>query len=212
MFELLDIVRVKKEYPELSLTSNNIGTVVDIHNGGEAYTVEFIDENGDTIEQALYTDFTESELEYVPTKLDGGSSQERIKEMKKFFGLKPEQSFQDIDVDDNDYIWRDRKADILQWVKSMSYEEIAEQFELRERRYSCDYKEAVEDAKRMRNMTDEEFQEHLEYLAFREKESNPDKIVLCPRCGNRLIYKENGNSHTIRCVTEGCIKETCRGI
>ena len=104
--------------------------------------------------------------------------------MKKFFGLKPEQSFQDIDVDDKDYIWRDRKADILQWVKSMSYEEIAEQFELRERRYSCDYKEAAEYAKRVRNMTDEEFQEHLEYLAFREKESNPDKIVFVNSAGN----------------------------
>ncbi|MBR5496160.1 MAG: DUF4926 domain-containing protein [Oscillospiraceae bacterium] len=65
MFELLDIVRVKKEYPELSLTPKHIGTIVDVHNGGEAYTVEFIDENGDTIEKALYTEFTESELEKV---------------------------------------------------------------------------------------------------------------------------------------------------
>lgn len=114
MFELNDMVKVKKEYPELSLTPKHIGAIVDAHNGGEVYTVEFIDENGDTIEQALYTEFTESELEYVQTKLDGGSLEERIKEMKKFFGLKPEQSFQDIDVDDKDYIWRDRKADILQ--------------------------------------------------------------------------------------------------
>ena len=39
----------------------DIGTIVDIHNGGEAYTVEFIDENGETIEEAFYTEFTESE-------------------------------------------------------------------------------------------------------------------------------------------------------
>lgn len=109
MFELLDIVRVKKEYPELSLTPNNIGTIVDVHNDGEAYTVEFIDENGDTIEKALYAEFAESELEYVPTKLDGGSFEERIKEMKKFFRLKPEQSFQDIDIDDNDVICRNNR-------------------------------------------------------------------------------------------------------
>ena len=32
MLELLDVVRVKKEYPEFSLTPKNIGTIVDIHN------------------------------------------------------------------------------------------------------------------------------------------------------------------------------------
>ena len=99
MLELLDVVRVKKEYPELSLTPKNIGTIVDIHNDGDAYTVEFIDEKGETIEKALYKEFTESELEYVPTKLDGGSLEERTKEMKKFFGLRPNQSFQDLDVE-----------------------------------------------------------------------------------------------------------------
>ena len=102
MLELLDVVRVKKEYPELSLTPKNIGTIVDVHNGGEAYTVEFIDEKGETIEKALYKEFTESELEYVPTKLDGGSLEERTKEMKKFFGLRPDQSFQDLDVEVDD--------------------------------------------------------------------------------------------------------------
>ena len=106
----------------------------------------------------------------------------------------------------------DRKEEILQWIKSMSAEEIAEQFELRESRYSCDYKEAAEDAKRVRNMTDEEFQEHLEYLAFREKESNPDKKILCPRCGKELQYREAGKSYEIKCSTDGCIKMTLRGI
>ena len=101
MLELLDVVRVKKEYPELSLTPQNRGTIVDVHNGGEAYTVEFIDEKGETIEKALYKEFTESELEYVPTKLDGGR-EERTKEMKKFFGLRPDQSFQDLDVEVDD--------------------------------------------------------------------------------------------------------------
>ena len=99
MLELFDVVRVKKEYPELSLTPKNRGTIVDVHNGGEAYTVEFIDEKGETVEKALYKEFTASELEYVPTKLDGGSLEERTKEMKNFFGLSPDQSFQDLDVE-----------------------------------------------------------------------------------------------------------------
>lgn len=36
------------------------------------------------------------------TKIDGGTLEERIREMKEFFGLKPEQSFQDLDVDIED--------------------------------------------------------------------------------------------------------------
>lgn len=34
----------------------------------------------------------------------------------------------------------------------------------------------------------------------------------CPRCGNNIIYEENGNSYTIRCEKENCIKTDFRGI
>lgn len=33
------------------------------------------------------------------TKLDGETLEEQVKEMKEFFGLKPDQTFQDLDVD-----------------------------------------------------------------------------------------------------------------
>lgn len=36
------------------------------------------------------------------TRLDGGTLAERIKEMKEFFGLREDQSFQDLDVDIDD--------------------------------------------------------------------------------------------------------------
>ena len=36
------------------------------------------------------------------TILDSGTLEERISEMKEFLGLSPEQSFQDLDVDEND--------------------------------------------------------------------------------------------------------------
>lgn len=36
------------------------------------------------------------------TKIDGGTLEERIREMKEFFGLKPEQSFQDLEVDEEE--------------------------------------------------------------------------------------------------------------
>ena len=136
MLELLDVVRVKKEYPELSLTPKNRGTIVDVHNGGEAYTVEFVDEKGETIEKALYKEFTESELEYVVTKLysEDASLELQIKEAKKFFGLRPDQSFQDLDVevdDDEDYICDDREKDMCDEVKNMSKEEREEEFQSR---------------------------------------------------------------------------------
>ena len=35
-------------------------------------------------------------------KLDGGTLEERIKEMKEFCGLRPDQSFQDIEIFDED--------------------------------------------------------------------------------------------------------------
>lgn len=65
MLKLYDVVRVKKDYPELSLTTKNIGTIVDVLNDGEAYTVEFVDESGDTIEDALFIEFKKNVLEVI---------------------------------------------------------------------------------------------------------------------------------------------------
>ncbi len=36
------------------------------------------------------------------TILDGGTLEERISEIKEFFGLSPEQSFQDLKVEENE--------------------------------------------------------------------------------------------------------------
>ena len=36
------------------------------------------------------------------SKLDGGTLDERIAEAKELFGLKPEQSFKDLDVDEGE--------------------------------------------------------------------------------------------------------------
>ena len=38
------------------------------------------------------------------------------------------------------------------------------------------------------------------------------ETVLCPRCGNPLIYEETGNSFTVSCSNEECISAGCRGI
>ena len=49
---------------------------------------------------------------------------------------------------------------------------------------------------------------NVDINALSEKERNPNKIVLCPRCGKELIYKSVGNSYEIKCKTESCLKRT----
>lgn len=38
----------------------------------------------------------------IITQLDGGTLEERLASSKEFLGLSPNQSFQDLDVDEND--------------------------------------------------------------------------------------------------------------
>ena len=51
-----------------------------------------------------------------------------------------------------------------------------------------------------------------EIFALEEKALNPDKIVLCPRCGSKLQYREVGNSYEVKCLSTNCICETVRGL
>ena len=51
-----------------------------------------------------------------------------------------------------------------------------------------------------------------EWAALDKKIENPHTKVFCPRCGKELSYVSAGNSCEARCPTEGCIKETIRGL
>ena len=62
MFELYDTVVLLEDDPDTGVKAGTEGTVVYIQGNGEAYTVEFFDENGDTIEDALFKDFLPSQL------------------------------------------------------------------------------------------------------------------------------------------------------
>lgn len=44
------------------------------------------------------------------------------------------------------------------------------------------------------------------------KLNNPDKKVLCPRCGNEIIYEKRGNSIAVECKTPDCIHGGIRGL
>ena len=100
MLKLGDLVHVKKDYPHLSLTTKHIGAIVDILNNGEAYTVEFANENGDTIEEALFEYFNEDELS--PTFVLDGSDKNRNRWLKAWCGLRSDQSFQDLVIEDDE--------------------------------------------------------------------------------------------------------------
>lgn len=63
MLKLYDIVKLKNERPDLKIKTSNIGVIVDVLKDGEAYTVEFTEENGVTIENSLFVEFKENELE-----------------------------------------------------------------------------------------------------------------------------------------------------
>lgn len=63
MFKELDVVRLKKDDATLGIMSSYIGTIVDVHNNGEAYTVEFFDNDNETIMEGLYAEFSPDELQ-----------------------------------------------------------------------------------------------------------------------------------------------------
>lgn len=51
-----------------------------------------------------------------------------------------------------------------------------------------------------------------ELKVIEQKELQPHKTVLCPRCHKELIFRSVGNSYEIKCQTDGCIKYSVRGL
>lgn len=51
-----------------------------------------------------------------------------------------------------------------------------------------------------------------EKRALRRKFDNPEAKVLCPRCGNEIIYEKRGNSIAVECKTPKCIYGGMRGL
>lgn len=47
-FKLFDIVALKEDLPEEKLYEGQVGTIVEVYNGGEGFEVEFIDREGRT--------------------------------------------------------------------------------------------------------------------------------------------------------------------
>lgn len=62
MLSLYDVVKLKDDDVTNGVKKTNIGAVVDVLDNGKAYTVEFIDDDGETIEKALFTEYTEDQL------------------------------------------------------------------------------------------------------------------------------------------------------
>jgi len=65
MFFETDVVRLKEDNIDLGVKRSFIGAVVDVIGEGVAYTVEFLNENDETVEAALFTEFSANDLELV---------------------------------------------------------------------------------------------------------------------------------------------------
>lgn len=61
MFKEHDIVRLKKDDPEYGARDTYIGAIVSVLTP-EIYTVEFVDENGESVTKALYKFYRDAEL------------------------------------------------------------------------------------------------------------------------------------------------------
>ena len=59
---LFAVVTLRRDDPATGVPAGAEGTVVDVHGNGEAYTVEFSDGNGGTIEASLLRDYRPEEL------------------------------------------------------------------------------------------------------------------------------------------------------
>lgn len=51
-----------------------------------------------------------------------------------------------------------------------------------------------------------------EIYALEDKMMNPSKDVICPRCGGKIEFVKYETAALAKCVTDGCIKMTIRGI
>lgn len=69
MLKLFDTVTLKNDDPETGVKAGTEGSIVDVLGNGKAFTVEFFDEDGNTIEASLYTEYTPARLQKVETAL-----------------------------------------------------------------------------------------------------------------------------------------------
>lgn len=65
MFSLYDIVSLKEDDALHNVKKEYRGTIVAVVNNGKAFTIEFIDNNGNTIEDALFTEYEPNDIYLV---------------------------------------------------------------------------------------------------------------------------------------------------
>ena len=51
-----------------------------------------------------------------------------------------------------------------------------------------------------------------EIAAIDKKFEQPEKEVICPRCGKKLIYTQFKNSCEVKCESTGCLRDAMRGL
>lgn len=51
-----------------------------------------------------------------------------------------------------------------------------------------------------------------EIEATDKKFEHPNELVLCPRCGKKLLFRTVNTSDIVECETKDCVKVILRGI
>lgn len=74
MFQLFDVVRLKWDDPDAGVPKGTAGTIVDVMGAGEAYTVEFVDDDGETYEKALLKEYSADWFELLWRSQEDGSA------------------------------------------------------------------------------------------------------------------------------------------
>jgi hypothetical protein len=77
MLELYDVVAINRNDEQRGLKKDQQGTIIDILANGEAYVVEFYDEDGNTVEDALFANYKPSDL-YLVTSFKSISQQSNL--------------------------------------------------------------------------------------------------------------------------------------
>lgn len=51
-----------------------------------------------------------------------------------------------------------------------------------------------------------------ELAILERKAEKPDLLVVCPRCGAKLIFSESKTSYRVKCEKDNCLQMTVRGL
>ena len=65
IFKLHDTIKIKRDRKDANVKKGDIGTIIDIHDQGEAFSIEFFDADNETIMESMLKIFYPEEIERI---------------------------------------------------------------------------------------------------------------------------------------------------